>query len=192
MTMARIRRETSFDTAAREALLDQAFGAARFAKTAERLREGRLPARGLSFVACQDARVIGTARLWNVSAGPGRPALMLGPLAVASDRRNLGIGGELVQHAMDAARQLGHRAVMLAGDAPYYGRFGFSNEKTATLWLPGPFAPDRLLACELTPGALDGAHGLISATGRLEPKPDFAALVARLVGDGHTLAARAA
>ena len=70
------------------------------------------------------------------------------------------------------------RAVLLVGDAPYYGRFGFSNEKTAALWLPGPYEPHRLLACELNPGALDGARGLISASGRPEQQPDLAALVA--------------
>jgi hypothetical protein len=35
--------------------------------------------------------------------------------------------------------------------------------------LPGPFERPRLLALELVPGALDGARGLISATGRLLP-----------------------
>ena len=47
--MATIRMEFTRDAAAREALLDRAFGEARFKKTAERLREGRLPAKGLSF-----------------------------------------------------------------------------------------------------------------------------------------------
>ena len=74
------------------------------------------------------------------------------------------------------------RAVLLVGDAPYYGRFGFSSEKTAALWLPGPYERHRLLACELDPGALDGARGLISASGRPEQQPDLAALVAGLVG----------
>jgi hypothetical protein len=32
--------------------------------------------------------------------------------------------------------------------------------------LPGPFERRRLLALELIPGALDGAAGLMSATGR--------------------------
>ena len=86
----------------------------------------------------------------------------------------------------------GHAAVLLVGDAPYYGRFGFSNEKTAALWLPGPYEPHRLLACELKPGALDGARGLISACGRPEQQPDLAALVAGLAGSEPTLAPRAA
>jgi predicted N-acetyltransferase YhbS len=190
--MTTIRLETSFDTAAREALLDQAFGDCRFTKTAERLREGRLPAAGLSFVACENGRVIGSVRHWHILAGPGRPALLLGPLAVARDYRNLGIGGALVEHALREARQLGHGAMILVGDPPYYGRFGFSNEKAETLWLPGPYEPHRLLARELVPGALDGARGLVGAIGQLEPKPDFATLVAGLAGDYAIPTSRAA
>jgi predicted N-acetyltransferase YhbS len=164
--MITIREETPFEVARREALLDAAFGDCRFAKTAERLREGRLPEDGLSFAACADGRMVGTVRLWNVAAGRGRPALLLGPLAVASEFRQCGIGGDLMRHALDAASRRGHRAVLLVGDAPYYARFGFTAEKTGALTLPGPYARERLLARELVPGALDGARGLVRATGR--------------------------
>ena len=164
--MITLRRETVFDVARREALLDAALGDERFAKTAERLREDRLPAAGLSFVACADRHLIGTIRLWSISAGARRPALLLGPLAVAPDCRKCGIGGLLMRHAIAQAERRGHRAILLVGDAPYYGRFGFSTEKTGALWLPGPYARDRLLARELVTAALDGAHGLVSPTGR--------------------------
>ena len=164
--MITLRRETAFDVARREALLDAAFGDERFAKTAERLREDSLPAAGLSFVACADRHLNGTIRRWSISAGPRRPALLLGPLAVASDCRKCGIGGLLMRHAIAQAERRGHRAILLVGDAPYYGRFGFSTEKTGALWLPGPYARDRLLARELVTAALDGAHGLVSPTGR--------------------------
>jgi predicted N-acetyltransferase YhbS len=166
--MVTIRNETRLDAPARDALLDEAFGDGRFAKTAERLRVGRLPA--MSFVAAAGAEVIGTVRLWNVAAGPGRSALLLGPLAVAGDMRNRGLGTALVRHALRAARQEGHAAVILVGDAPYYERFGFSREKTGELRLPGPYERDRLLALELEPGALDGAAGLVTATGRRAPR----------------------
>jgi predicted N-acetyltransferase YhbS len=178
MAMTMIRRECLKDIDAREALLDHAFGDARCQKAAERLREGRMPATGLSFVAEQDRRVVGTVRLWHVSAGPGRPALLLGPLAVDDAWRGRGIGTALMRRALEAARRLGHKAVLLVGDAPFYGRFGFSAAKTGTLWMPGPYEWHRLLARELTPGALDGARGLIGATGEFAPKPDLAALVA--------------
>ena len=44
--MVTIRNETHGDIGSREALLDRVWGAARFEKTAERLREGRTPAAG--------------------------------------------------------------------------------------------------------------------------------------------------
>ena len=46
--MVTIRLERSTDIAAREQVLDTAYGPARFAKTSERLREGRLAADGLA------------------------------------------------------------------------------------------------------------------------------------------------
>src|SRR6516162_6633157 len=110
--MVTIRQETPFDVTAREALLDDAFGAARFAKTAERMRAGREPTEGLSFVARVGRRLVGTVRLWSITAGPDRPALLLGPLAVAPDVRSRGIGGRLMQHALACAQRLGHRAVL--------------------------------------------------------------------------------
>jgi predicted N-acetyltransferase YhbS len=161
-----IREELDSDIAAREALLDAEFGATRFAKAAERLRENRLPAEKLSFIAAEATRVVGTVRLWNIMAGPDHPALLLGPLAVASDRRNRGIGARLMRHALREARQRGYRAILLVGDMPYYSRFGFTAAKTGALWLPGPYEQHRLLGRELVPGALDGACGLVSAAGR--------------------------
>jgi predicted N-acetyltransferase YhbS len=167
--MITIRKELTKDIAAREALLDLSFGEARFAKTAERLREGRRPAEGLSYAANAEGRLVGTARLWHVSAGSERPALLLGPLAVHPDFRCRGIGARLMQRALNDAARAGHGAVLLVGDAGYYSRFGFSNEKTGALWLPGAFDPARLLGCELMSGALDGALGLISPAGQPVP-----------------------
>ncbi len=176
--MVTIRNERPGDVAAREALLDLAYGPSRFNKTSERLREGRLPAEQLAFVAAEAGRVVGTVQLWHVWAGPARPALLLGPLAVHPGARNRGIGSRLVRHAIAAARRLDHRAVLLVGDAPFYGRFGFAADKTAALWMPGRYEPDRLLAIELVPGALEGAHGLIGAASEPAPKPDLNVLVA--------------
>jgi len=176
--MITIRHERASDIAAREALLDQAFGDSRWRKTSERLRQGRLPADGLTFVAADGKRLVGTARLWNITCGAGQPALLLGPVAVKACCRGRGIGAALVRQAIETARRLGHRAVILVGDPAYYSRFGFSSEKAMALKLPGPFERHRLLTLELVPGALDAAHGLVSATGRPAPQPEFAALAA--------------
>lgn len=165
-----IRAERASDVAAREALLDACFGDNRHTRTCQRLRDGRAPAEGLALSAVRQGRLVGTVRLWHVSAG-GIPALMLGPLAVEASSRQLGVGAALMDHALAAAKARGHRAVILLGDAPYYARFGFSAAKTGELALPGAFERDRLLGRELCEGALDGAWGMIVPTGAPLPKP---------------------
>jgi predicted N-acetyltransferase YhbS len=162
-TPIEIRRERGSDTAARERLLDAAFGASRFAKTSERLREGRAPADGLAFVASARGRIIGTIRLWSVTAGRDRPCLLLGPLAVAADAQCQGVGDALMRHALHKAASLRHGAVLLVGDVAYYSRFGFSAKRAGALCMPGPCKQERLLGCELVPGALNGASGMIAA-----------------------------
>jgi predicted N-acetyltransferase YhbS len=164
-----IRAERASDVVAREVLLDACFGDNRHARTCQRLRDGRAPAEGLAFAAARNGRLVGTLRLWHVSAG-GLPALVLGPLAVDASCRELGVGAALMTNALAAAKARGHGAVILLGDAPYYARFGFSALKTSELSLPGPFERDRLLGLELREGALDGAWGMIGSTGALAPK----------------------
>ncbi|WGD53736.1 N-acetyltransferase [Bradyrhizobium sp. CB1650] len=164
-----IRAERAADVAMREALLDACFGVNRHGRTCQRLRDGRAPAAGLSLAAMREGKLVGTVRLWHVSAG-GRPALVLGPLAVDPACRELGIGAALMYQALAAARARGHAAVILLGDASYYARFGLSAAKTGSLSLPGPFEGDRLLAVEFAEGALDGASGMIVATGAVLPK----------------------
>ena len=160
-----IRAERVSDVIARETLLDACFGEGRHMRTCQRLRDDRAPAEGLALSAVRGGTLVGTLRLWHVSAG-GAPALVLGPLAVDPGCRDLGIGGALVDRALALAEARGHGAVILLGDAPYYARFGFSDRKTGELALPGPYERNRLLAVELRDGALDGAWGMIVPTGR--------------------------
>jgi predicted N-acetyltransferase YhbS len=190
--MINIREERATDVVARETLLDEAYGAVRFAKVSERLREGRCPAKGLSLVAVERGQIVGTIRFWHVTAGPGRPALLLGPLAVHPDHRNRGIGSALVCRALTRARLGGYPAILLVGDAGYYGRFGFTAAQTGAIWMPGSFERDRLLALELRPGSLAGARGLVGATGKIEPKPDLNTLIAARSGTPPALVRRAA
>lgn len=169
--MAIIDTEKLFDIAARERLLDQAFGPGRRGKTAERLRENRLPAAGLSFVARQGEWLVGTLRFWHVAAGHAAAgdvaALMLGPIAIDARFRSEGIGGQMIRLGLARAAQMGHGGVILVGDAPYYARFGFEAGLTEGLDLPGPVDRARFLGLELRPGALAGAQGLVRPTGAI-------------------------
>ncbi len=167
-----IDAEKPGDVVARETLLDGAMGADRRKKSSEKIRRNRVPAEGLAFVARDgDGHVIGTVRLWNVEAGispEGNPidALLLGPLAVSADQEGKGIGAALMRGAIAEAHKRGHGAILLVGDAAYYERFGFFADKTGHLVMPGPFQRDRFLALELKQGWLEGAAGMIVASGR--------------------------
>jgi predicted N-acetyltransferase YhbS len=155
--------EAPGDFGAREALLDRVMPD-RATKPSERLREGRLPAAGLSLVARDSDALRGSVRLWHVTAGD-RAALLLGPLAVEQHLRGKGVGAGLMQVALNRAELLGHAAVILVGDPEYYARFGFAADPTTGLHMPGPVERRRFLGLELAPRALDGAEGRVIAVG---------------------------
>lgn len=164
--------ETEAHVPQREALLDSAMGPGRTRKSSETIRRGRLPAEGLAFAAiAPDGTLLGTLRLWHISAGERDgfpvPALLLGPLAIEPSAQGLGLGGALMRHAIAAAGDLGHGAIVLVGDPEYYVRFGFSALATGALAMPGPFEQRRLLALELVRNALEGASGSITPSGTM-------------------------
>lgn len=144
-TEVSIRPERPADAAAILALLDHAFGPGRFVKVSERVREVARFRPDLSFVAETAEGIVGVVRLWDIGVGATR-ALFLGPLAVHSASRLDGLGGRLVERAGAAADALGEGPILLVGDPPYFGRFGYSAEPAAGVRLPGPVDPRRVLA----------------------------------------------
>jgi predicted N-acetyltransferase YhbS len=161
--MLTIDEEVPGEAGARETLLDRAMGLGRFAKTSERLRSGRLPV--FSLAARDDDVLVGSVRLWAIEAAGARGLLLLGPLAVVPERQGEGIGAALMRRALNRATAEGHSGVLLVGDAPYYGRFGFTAALTHRLELPGPVDRHRFLGHELRPGGLAEAQGLVRAAG---------------------------
>jgi predicted N-acetyltransferase YhbS len=163
--------ERPADIPAREALLDRVMGRARVLKPSERLRRGRVPARGLSLLARDGDSLVGSVRLWNVAAG-GKPALLLGPLAVDGALQGAGVGSGLMRLAVARARALGHGGILLVGDPEYYARFGFTADATNGLVMPAPVDRRRFLGLELAPRSLAGAAGLIVPTGSPAALPE--------------------
>ncbi len=161
--MFRILRETPYDTAEVESLYDLAFAPGRTALSSYRLREGSDPVAELSLVARDEYDVLaGAIRYWPVRVGAaGTPALLLGPVAVHPTRQGEGVGSLLMTESLWRAGQRGWTRVILVGDEPYYGRFGFSRDAARPLDYPPPTNPDRLLARALVPGAFKGVEGMV-------------------------------
>lgn len=153
--------ETAADDIAIDKLHERTFGPGRFARTAFRIREQTHHERSLSFTARVGTMLVGSVRLTPVTIGP-TPALLLGPLTVEPPFQSVGIGAQLMEHALDVARAQGHRLMVLVGDEPYYARFGFKRVPFGQVTLPGPVDPARLLVAELAEGAFAGVSGMVS------------------------------
>lgn len=136
------------DPQAVEQLLDAAFGADRRTRTAYRLREGETPIAAFSLAARDGAALVGALVCWPIALHDGEqatPLVLVGPVAVAPDRQNEGIGRAMM-HAMLERGGAGEPLVLI-GDPEYYGRwFGFIADQTTNWELPGPFERRRLLA----------------------------------------------
>ena len=158
--MIGIARETAADRWEVEALFDLCFAPGREMLSSYRLRDGVAPIAGLCLVARDGEGILaGAIRHWPVRVG-GRPALLLGPVAVHPTRQGEGLGALLIRSALAEAGAAGWTRGMLVGDAPYYARFGFA--RLAGVAMPPPTNPDRVLGRALAPGAWDGVAGAVT------------------------------
>lgn len=146
-----------------EALYDLCFAPGREALSSYRLRDDVPPVHDLSLIARDEDDILaGAIRYWPVLVGD-QAALLLGPVAVHPTRQGEGLGGFLVRESLAVARAGDWARVMLVGDAPYYGRFGFS--KLQDVIMPPPTNPERVLGLELKPDAWHGVHGAVRKFG---------------------------
>lgn len=138
-----LRAEQADDWWEVEALYDLCFAPGREALSSYRLRDGVPPVEGLSLVARDADGVLGGAiRFWPVAVGEAQ-ALLLGPVAVHPTRQGEGLGGALIRDSLARAKAQGWPRMLLVGDAPYYGKFGF--RKLDSITMPPPTNPERVL-----------------------------------------------
>lgn len=167
--MYRLCPETDADTPEVEALLDLCFAPGRTALSSYRLRDGVPPVRELCLLLrageAPEDPLLAAIRYWPVRVDD-RPVLLLGPVAVHPTAQGEGLGGFLMRESLSRAAAMGWDRVMLVGDAPYYGRFGFS--RLDHVEMPPPTNPDRVLGLELRPGAWVGVQGAVTRETRPE------------------------
>ncbi|NOX41865.1 MAG: N-acetyltransferase [Alphaproteobacteria bacterium] len=159
--MFRLSPETKDDEYEVEYLFDLAFAPGREALSSYRLREGVAKIADLSLVARDETDgIAGAIRYWPVLVGgAGEAALLLGPVAVHPTHQGEGLGASLIWESLAQAKKTGWERVILVGDAPYYGRFGF--QRASAISFPPPYNPDRLLALALLDGGLDRLSGRV-------------------------------
>jgi predicted N-acetyltransferase YhbS len=160
----RLTREQPQDWWEVEALYDLTFAPGREALSSYRLRDDVAPVASLCLVARDDQEILaGAIRYWPVQIGEAT-SLLLGPVAVHPTRQGEGLGRFLIENSLALASDWDR--VLLVGDAPYYGKFGF--RKLTNVRMPAPTNPDRVLGRDLVPGAWDGVAGRVT---RLRQSP---------------------
>lgn len=161
------RSATADDAATISDLHARVFGPGRFARSAYRVREGVPAGTGQVSRFCRVAylgqRLVAALRFSDITIGGVPGALLLGPIVVDPDFAGQGHGRKLIAGGLEAAKAAGVRLVVLVGDEPYYGRFGFKRVPPGQITFPGPVNPMRILAAEIEEGALAHYRGLISA-----------------------------
>ena len=155
-----LRPEQADDWWEVEALYDLCFAPGREALSSYRLRDDIPPVPGLSRVARDEENILaGAIRYWPVLVGTAR-VLLLGPVAVHPTHQGEGLGGALIRDSLAAAGETGWERVMLVGDAPYYGRFGF--HRLTGVIMPPPTNPLRVLGLSLVPDAWADVQGEVA------------------------------
>lgn len=164
-----IRPETSDDHPAVFTLLEQAFRDEPYSDhqeqfLVERLRKSDAFIPKLSLVGEVDGQLVGYILLTKIQIRNETQAfesLALAPVAVLPSHQKQGIGGQLIEAARAAARNLGFGSIVLLGHAGYYPRFGYQRAEFFGISLPFDVPPDNCMAIELVPGALDGVSGMV-------------------------------
>ena len=97
------------------------------------------------------SKVIGDSGEWET--------LTFGPVSVLPKYQRLGVGSALILKTLEAARELGYRAVLIFGHEIYYPRFGFKPaSEYGIMTVDGKNFP-AFMALPLYEGALDGVRG---------------------------------
>ena len=119
-----------------------AFGQENEANLVDLLRRSNSFIPELSLVATLDNKIVGHILFTKIQIVNDdkclTESLALAPMAVRPEFQNKGIGGQLIKHGLDKARELQYKSVIVLGHKDYYPKFGF---EATTKWnIKSPFS----------------------------------------------------
>ena len=160
-----IREEQKRDYNAVFELNKLAFGQENEAKLVNLLRESSAYVPGLSMVATLDNKIVGHILFTKIKivseGGHETESLALAPMAVSPEFQQKGIGGELIRHGLNKARELEHKSVVVLGHRHYYPKFGFVPAERWNIKSPYDVPTEVFMAIELETDGLKDISGLV-------------------------------
>lgn len=167
--MLTIREEEIKDYNEVEKAVEESFKTAEFSDKDEhnlvrRLRNSNEFIKELSLIAEDENKILGYVLLTKAlikAESTSYETLALAPLAVLPEYQKSGIGKNLMNKAIERARELGYKSIVVLGHEKYYPKFGF--EKAIKYGVKAPFeVPDEAyMILELLPGGLNGVSGIV-------------------------------
>ena len=157
-----IRIESTEDISGIRSVVQSAFERPGEADLVDALR--RAGALVLSVVATVDNRIVGHVAFSPVTIHAQDSvslALALAPVAVTPTFQRRGVGSALIRGSLDECLRMGHRVVIVLGEAAYYGRFGFTPASRFGIGCPFPAPPEAFMVLELSPGAASQCRGTV-------------------------------
>ncbi|MCB0852253.1 MAG: N-acetyltransferase [Bacteroidetes bacterium] len=130
----------------------------------DKLRNSEAFIQELSIVALYEEQIIGHILFTHLtiqSEGQTWPSLTLAPVSVHPQWQNKGIGGNLIHHGLETAKEIGFSSVVVLGHPTYYPRFGFQPASKWGIICPFPAPDEAFMALELFDGGLSGISGKV-------------------------------
>ena len=142
-----------------------AFGQDNEANLVDLLRKSNSFIPELSLVAILDNKIVGHILFTKIQIEnedkSKTESLALAPMAVRPEFQNKGIGGQLIKHGLEKARELQHKSVIVLGHEHYYPKFGFVPADKWNIKSPYDVPRNAFMALELVTDGLKNANGLV-------------------------------
>lgn len=167
-----IREELEKDYEVVERLTEEAFKNAVHSDGTEHLLVNRLRKsddfiKELSLVAEDNGKVIAHLMLTKAKINNGDMSvetLALAPVSVIPEYQGKGIGSKLINVALESARRLGYKSVIVLGHDKYYPKFGFVPASKYEIKAPFDVPDEAFMVKELNDGSLIGVSGIVEYT----------------------------
>jgi putative acetyltransferase len=161
-----IRQETKDDFKEVFEVNHIAFGQDNEAKLVDTLRNNKsVFITELSIVATDNKRVVGHILFTKIKIkdnnGNLHESLGLAPMAVIPELQKSGIGGQLIRHGLDVAKDLGFTSVIVLGHENYYPKFGFEQADKWNIKAPFDVPSNVFMAIELVNDGLKHISGTV-------------------------------
>ncbi len=123
----------------------------------------------LSFVIEENGEIVGSIHFTHAKvitpADEEIPVIHVGPVCITPELHRQGYGRALIKHAIDSAKALGHRAIVLGGFPYHYKPYGFVGTKKYNISMTDGKFYTGIMALPL----YDGVTGKIMLSDALEP-----------------------